>query len=307
MELIKPGTNIDFVGKMKPVFLVSFVLVVLSLLLLLIVGPNYGVDFAGGTLVELRFQKPVTVEQIRQALQPIGLERSLIQRAEEGRDILIRMPESDKPLPEVSKQIQEALGKALQQQFEVLRMDQVGPQAGTALRRQALLALLYASIGILAYISWRFQFLFAVAAVLALVHDILLTIGVFILFNKEFTLTVVAAILTIGGYSLNDTIVVFDRIREKLRLQRRGDYKALINRSINETLSRTLLTSGTTLLTVLSLFFLGGPIIHDFAFALLIGILVGTYSSIFVASPLLVFWQEYMQTKGQPKTAVGKR
>ncbi len=307
MELIKPGTNIDFVGKMKPVFLVSAVLIVLSLLLVFIVGPNYGVDFAGGTLVELRFQKPVTVEQIRQALQPIGLERSLIQRAEEGRDILIRMPESDRPLPEVSKQIQETLGKEVQQQFEILRMDQVGPQAGTALRRQALLALLYASIGILAYISWRFQFLFAVAAVLALVHDILLTIGVFILFNKEFTLTVVAAILTIGGYSLNDTIVVFDRIREKLRLQRRGDYKALINRSINETLSRTLLTSGTTLLTVLSLFFLGGPIIHDFAFALLIGILVGTYSSIFVASPLLVFWQEYMQTKGQPKTAVGKR
>lgn len=307
MELIKPGTNIDFVGKMKPVFLVSLVLMVLSLLLVFIVGPNYGVDFAGGTLVELRFQKPVTVEQIRQALQPIGLERSLIQRAEEGRDILIRMPESDRPLPEVSKQIQEALGKEVQQQFEILRMDQVGPQAGTALRRQALLSLLYASIGILAYISWRFQFLFAVAAVLALVHDILLTIGVFILLNKEFTLTVVAAILTIGGYSLNDTIVVFDRIREKLRLQRRGDYKALINRSINETLSRTLLTSGTTLLTVLSLFFLGGPIIHDFAFALLIGILVGTYSSIFVASPLLIFWQEYMQTKGQPKTAVGKR
>jgi preprotein translocase subunit SecF len=173
----------------------------------------------------------------------------------------------------------------------------VGPQVGAALRRQATLAIVYALVGILIYITIRFEFRFAVAAILALVHDVLITLGAFALTNKELSLPVIAAFLAIVGYSLNDTIVVFDRIRENLKLYRREVYEAVINRSINETLSRTLLTSLTTLLVVLALFFLGGEVIHDFAFALLVGIIVGTYSSIFVASPLLIFWQHLAPSK----------
>ncbi|RMF87329.1 MAG: protein translocase subunit SecF [Nitrospinota bacterium] len=307
MELIKPGTNFDFVGKMRKCLLASGILILLSLLLLLVKGPNYGIDFAGGTLLEFRFPRPLPIEQIRQALQKIGLGKSIIQAAGEGRDILIRVQETDQPLQELRHQIQETLKSELKEEFEVLRVDQVGPKAGTALRRQALLALIYATIGVLIYISWRFEFRFGIAAVLALVHDVIITVGIFTALNKEFTLTVIAALLTIAGYSLNDTIVVFDRIRENLRFRKREVYAGVINRSINETLSRTILTSGTTLLVVLALFFLGGPVIHDFAFVLLVGIITGTYSSIFVASPILVFWQVDVKTKLKPLITTGKR
>jgi preprotein translocase subunit SecF len=188
--------------------------------------------------------------------------------------------------------------------IDLRRTEVVGPQVGAALRKQATLAIVYALVGILFYITIRFEFRFAVAAIVALVHDVMITMGAFAVTQKELSLPVIAAFLTIVGYSLNDTIVVFDRIRENLKAYRREGYEEVVNRSINETLSRTLLTSLTTMIVVLALFFLGGEVIHDFAFALLVGVVVGTYSSIFVASPVLIFWQRLLPSK--KRLAVGR-
>jgi preprotein translocase subunit SecF len=175
---------------------------------------------------------------------------------------------------------------------DIRRVEMVGPQVGKDLRSKGIKALLYAMIGILVYISWRFEFRFAVGALVALIHDVVITLGVFSLFGKEIDLPIIAAFLAIIGYSLNDTIIVYDRIRENLAKHNKESFSFVVNRSINDTLSRTLMTSGTTLLVVLALFVLGGGVIHNFAFAMLVGVLIGTYSSIFVASPLLVFWEQ---------------
>jgi preprotein translocase subunit SecF len=193
----------------------------------------------------------------------------------------------------LSAQINDALAKRFEgKTFEIRRTEMVGPKVGKDLRKKGINAIIFALIGILIYVSWRFKFRFAVGAVVALAHDVLITIGVFSLTNKEFSLPVLAALLTIVGYSLNDTIVVYDRIRENMGRMRREVFEKTVNISINETLSRTILTSGTTLIVVIVLFLMGGGVIHDFTFALLIGIIVGTYSSIFVASPLVVIWEK---------------
>ncbi|MEE8209687.1 MAG: protein translocase subunit SecF, partial [bacterium] len=245
--------------------------------------------------------RPVNIEDVRRELRAIGMGDSTIQHYGSKNEILIRMMRSPTGIEGIAD-IQGQIIKALEVVYgegsiELRRTEVVGPQVGAALRRQATLAMAYALIGILIYITIRFEFRFAVAAILALVHDVLITLGAFALTNRELSLPVIAAFLAIVGYSLNDTIVVFDRIRENLRLYRRESYEGVINRSINETLSRTILTSLTTLLVVLALFFLGGEVIHDFAFALLVGIIVGTYSSIFIASPLLILWQRFAPSK----------
>ena len=298
MEFIKPGTTFDFIGRRWIAISASAVLIVIGLLTAGIRGINYGIDFAGGTLVELRMPRDVDIEDVRRELRGIGMGDSTIQHYGSKDEILIRMMRSPKGIEGLQGEIIKALEVVYGQgKIELRRTEVVGPQVGAALRKQAALAMAYALIGILIYITIRFEFRFAVAAILALVHDVLITLGAFAVTNKELSLPVIAAFLTIVGYSLNDTIVVFDRIRENLKLFRRESYEAVFNRSINETLSRTILTSLTTMLVVLALFFLGGEVIHDFAFALLVGIVVGTYSSIFVASPILVFWQRLMPSK----------
>ncbi len=298
MEFIKPGTSFDFIGRRWIAISASTVLIVIGLLTAGIRGLNYGIDFAGGTLVELRMPRDVDIEDVRRELRGIGMGDSTIQHYGSKDEILIRMMRSPKGIEGLQGEIIKALEVVYGQgKIELRRTEVVGPQVGAALRKQAALAMAYALIGILIYITIRFEFRFAVAAILALVHDVLITLGAFAVTNKELSLPVIAAFLTIVGYSLNDTIVVFDRIRENLKLFRRESYEAVFNRSINETLSRTILTSLTTMLVVLALFFLGGEVIHDFAFALLVGIVVGTYSSIFVASPILVFWQRLMPSK----------
>jgi preprotein translocase subunit SecF len=295
MEIIKPNTNYDFLK--KKIFFISVSLILIAIGIGSIVvhgGLNYGIDFAGGTLVQLKFNAAADIGKIRTSLKGIDLGDSVIQQYGSPQEVMIRVEKSSQSMKNLSDRIKDALSKQFgKDTFVVERVEVVGPQVGHDLREKALLALLYALIGILIYVTFRFEFRFAVGAIVALIHDVSITVGAFSLLNKEFTLPIVAAILTVIGYSLNDTIVVFDRIRERFALKRKEPYEVTINRSINETLSRTILTSATTLIVVVILLFLGGEVIHDFAFALTVGIVVGTYSSIFIASPMLVVFQRF--------------
>ena len=255
-------------------------------------GLKFGIDFSGGTLVQLQFKSPPNLQEIRDGLKEIGLADSTIQEFGSKNDILIRVERAEGKMEEMGTRIKTALGKTMNEDdITIDRVEMVGPKVGKDLREKALLSILYAILGIVIYVSWRFEFYYALAAIIALIHDVTITVGAFSLFDKEFTLVVVAAFLTIIGYSLNDTIVVFDRIRENTRRNRKERWIETVNTSINQTLSRTLLTSGTTLLVVVALFVLGGEIIHDFAFALMVGVFAGTYSSIFIASVFLVLWE----------------
>ena len=292
MQLFKDETRFDFMGKIKAAMILSGIVILIGLGSIVFSGGlKYGIDFAGGTLVQLQFKNPPDIEVIRDGLKTIGLGESTIQEFGSKKDILIRVERSEEKLEAVGAMVKRSLsGKFNSDEITVERVEMVGPKVGRDLREKALLSILYAIIGIVIYISWRFEFQYAIAAIIALMHDVLVTMGAFSILDKEFTLVIVAAFLTIIGYSLNDTIVVFDRIRENLRRKGKLSLSEIINSSINQTLSRTLLTSGTTLLVVLALFFFGGEIIHDFSFALLVGVFVGTYSSIFIASVFLVYW-----------------
>ena len=292
MQLFKDTTRFDFMGKIKGAMVLSGVVILFSLGSIAVSGGlKYGIDFAGGTLVQLQFKSPPDIEVIRDGLKTIGLGESTIQEFGSKKDILIRVERSEEKLEAVGAMIKRSLsGKFNVDEITLERVEMVGPKVGRDLREKAFLSIVYAIIGIVIYISWRFEFQYAIAAIIALIHDVLVTMGAFSIFDKEFTLVIVAAFLTIIGYSLNDTIVVFDRIRENLRRRGKSSLSEIINSSINQTLSRTLLTSGTTLLVVVALFFFGGEIIHDFSFALLVGVFVGTYSSIFIASVFLVYW-----------------
>ena len=295
MQLIKPDTNIDFVGKRKLAFIVSMVLIVVGLASLLVKGgPDYGIDFAGGTLVQVQFTEGTDAASIKSALKDLDIGSAIVQSfGEEQNEFLIRVEKTSAELQGLSVQIQNALEQSYEKgQVSIRRVEMVGPQVGKDLRGKGIKAILYAMIGILIYISWRFEFRFAVGAIIALIHDVVITLGAFSLFGKEIDLPIIAAFLAIIGYSLNDTIIVYDRIRENLGKHNKESFPFVVNRSINDTLSRTLLTSGTTLLVVLALFALGGGVIHNFAFAMLVGVLIGTYSSIFVASPVLILWQQ---------------
>lgn len=301
MELIKPGTNIDFIGKRRICITLS-VLAILATVVLFFVksGFNYGIDFAGGTLVQLKFQKEISIESVRDGLHKMNMGDSDIQHFGSRKDVLIRTGKWTEDLKDVG----ESMNKKLKEEFpdnapEVERVEMVGPKVGSDLREKAFLSLFYSMVGILIYVAFRFELKFGVAAILATLHDILIMAAAFLITGKEFNLTIVAAFLTIIGYSLNDTVVVFDRIRENLRKAGKKDLLRIINDSVNQTLSRTILTSGLTLLVVIALFFFGGEVIHDFAYALLVGIIVGTYSSIYIASPCLVIWENLAARKKQ--------
>jgi len=292
MQLFKDETHFDFMGRIKAAMIISGIAILIGLGSIVFSGGlKYGIDFAGGTLVQLQFKNPPDLEVIRDGLKTIGLGESTIQEFGSKKDILIRVERSEEKLEAVGAMVKRSLSQKFNSDDIIVeRVEMVGPKVGRDLREKALLSILYAIIGIVIYISWRFEFQYAIAAIIALIHDVLVTMGAFSILDKEFTLVIVAAFLTIIGYSLNDTIVVFDRIRENLRRKGKLSLSEIINSSINQTLSRTLLTSGTTLLVVLALFFFGGAIIHDFSFALLVGVFVGTYSSIFIASVFLIYW-----------------
>ena len=292
MKIINSDTHFDFMGKIKMTMTISGLVILIGLgSVALSGGLKYGIDFAGGTLIQLQFKTPPDIEVIRDGLKTISLGESTIQEFGSKRDILIRIQRSEEKLEAVGSKVRNSLGgKFNKEDITIERVEMVGPKVGRDLREKAILSILYAVIGIVIYISWRFELQYAIAAIIALAHDVLVTLGAFSILDKEFTLVIIAAFLAIIGYSLNDTIVVFDRIRENLRRRGKNTLVQTINASINQTLSRTLLTSGTTLMVVMALFFFGGEIIHDFSFALLVGILVGTYSSIFIASVFLVYW-----------------
>jgi preprotein translocase subunit SecF len=302
MEFIKPGINFDFVGRMKIACGISIAAMVISIASVIWHGGlNYGIDFAGGTLVQLKFQKATSTEQIRNAFKPIGLQNVVIQPFGDN-EVVVRIGEVAAGGKELSLMIDESLKEALGQgAFEVRRVEVVGPKVGKDLAQKAILAIVFSWIGMLVYIAWRFEFRYAVGGILALVHDTVITIGAMSLLNKEFDLTIVAALLTIIGYSINDTIVVFDRIRENTRKNIKLSLAQAINDSVNQTLSRTILMSFTVVLVLLALFFLGGAVIHDFSFALLVGVVVGTYSSIFVASAIVLAWEHLRPSRTKRK------
>ncbi len=294
MQLIRPDIRIDFIGKRKIALAISGLMIIASLGLLAFKGLNFGIDFTGGTLVEVKFVKAPSIADVRSALSPKGYGNAVIQEFGSPEEILIRVQNRE---GEKSSTISTAILGGLNESFgadavEMRRVEYVGPQVGKELTRAGIMAVLIAMLAILAYVTIRFEFRFALGADAALLHDITIVLGLFALTGKEFTLPVIAALLTVIGYSLNDTIVVFDRIRENLAANRKRkkpeDEVVVVNTSINQTLARTLMTSLTTLLVVAALFFLGGEVIHDFAFALIAGILVGTYSSIYIASPVML-------------------
>ena len=349
MQFIKPDVNIDFIGKKMIAFGLSGAMILISIIsLILHGGPNLGIDFQGGTLIQVKFLSPVKIEDIKSGMKDVGVDQSTVQRFGEQNthEYLVRTDSSVMTSEGFTTELKKSLDAETGGSAEIRRVEMVGPKVGQDLREKALFAMFYALLFITIYISGRFEFKwvisgiltaaligavyvftlfkvsipiliiaallislvlfwflelkYAMGAIVALVHDVTITVGMFSLFDKEFTLAIIAALLTIIGYSLNDTIIVFDRIRENLRKYHKNPLEVILNRSINETLSRTILTSGTTLLVVVALFVLGGGIIHDFAFALLVGIVVGTYSSIFVASPILMAWQtKQAKSKGK--------
>jgi len=340
MQFIKPDININFVSKRKIAFFISLAMILVSIASLFIhKGPRYGIDFAGGTLIQVKFSASASLNNIKSGLATIDLGKSSVQQFGDQSDneYLIRTDRSIMTSQGFSTKVQEALETSTGNKVDIRRVEMVGPQVGKDLRGKALFAMFFALLFITIYISGRFElkwvlsgvmagtlmgavyllsvfnvsvpylilaalivtlllfwFLelkYAMGAIVALIHDVTITVGIFSIFDKEFTLPIIAALLTIIGYSLNDTIIVFDRIRENSRKYHKNPLEFIINRSVNETLSRTILTSLTTLVVVVALFVLGGSIIHDFAFAMMIGIIVGTYSSVYVASPILLAWQ----------------
>jgi preprotein translocase subunit SecF len=340
MEFIKPGTNFNFVGNRYYAFAVSGAMILLSIVMLIVRGgPNYGVDFTGGVVIQIKLDKEHSPAEIRQALVGTLLQDSIIQTfgAKGRNEYLIRPTNPDLQKAGLGDIAKQALSAKLGGSVDIRQVEMVGPQVGQDMRNKALMAIFYSILLIAVYISGRFEmkwmmsgvmaaalfvaayvaYLFhvsvvwliviaivvtvglcsllrlkwALGAIISLIHDITVVVGAFAITDREISLTVIAAFLTILGYSLNDTIIVYDRIRENLGKSRKQSLGQLMNKAINETLSRTILTSSTVIIVVLFLFLLGGTVIHDFAFAMLIGVITGTWSSVFVASPVLLFWE----------------
>ncbi|MBN2356834.1 protein translocase subunit SecF [candidate division KSB1 bacterium] len=299
-------TNINFIGARKFTYVFSAVVIIVGIAYIIINGgPNYGTDFTGGTSMEIRFSTVVTPAQIRDAISDVGFGDAEIKRIGEQSEntYLIRIGQMAEGV-QTADIIQTELTKLFGQHgYEILSVTQIGPKIGGELRRAALYSVVIALIGLLIYISWRFEFKFAVGAIIALFHDVIATLGIFTIVGMEFSLTVLAAFLTIVGYSINDTIVVYDRIRENLKVIRRENLTNVMNISVNQTLSRTLLTGVSTLVVLLVLFFMGGEVIHGFSFALFIGTLFGTYSSVYVASVIALDWQLWQEKRKSKRTA----
>lgn len=293
LEIIK-NTKIDFLGKRNIAFVVSGILSLIGLFAVVQIATgkaNLGIDFAGGTSVQLKFEKPVKVHDIRVALEDGGIKDFDLQELTGENKILIRAKNIEIQLGKVSEQITGVISQKLpENKFVVDSTTEIGPKVGGKLRADAGLAIVFATLGILIYVAVRFKLNFAVGATVATFHDVTAVLGIFYLLGREINLILVTALLTIAGYSLTDTVVVFDRIRENLRTRLKEPVETVMNLSINEVLSRTLVTSFTVLLTSVALFFFGGEVLHDFSLAMIIGLLIGTYSSVFVASPIVLLW-----------------
>jgi preprotein translocase subunit SecF len=293
-------------GKRYYAFVISGILLafgIAAFIAIFLGKADLGIDFAGGSLIQVKFAKEVNIEEVGEALKGAGITDAVVQNFTGGEEneYIIRVVKSDQDITVLSEKAKEALTEHFGfGSTDIRRVEMVGPRVGEELKKKGLYAVLLAVVGILIYVSVRFEFRYALGAVAALIHDSVITVGAFSIMNYEVSLPIVAAILTVIGYSINDTIVVFDRIRENMRKARKAPEEEVMNKSVNETLSRTIITSGVTLLAVLSLLVLGGGVIHDFAFALTVGIIVGTYSSIYVASPVVLAWNKLFPEKRGP-------
>ncbi len=287
-------TNIDFMGKRRLAAICSGVFIFLGLLTIVQIGrgaANLGIDFAGGTAVQLKFDQPIRIEEARTALESNGLEEAELQEFVRGNKLLIRVKAATTIEEKIADRVVAIFSQEFpQNRFVVDSSTEIGPTIGKKLQQDALLAILISFTGIILYIAARFEFRFGLAAAIATVHDVLAVLGIFYVLDKEITLLVVTGLLTLAGYSLTDTVVVFDRIRENLRTRRRDPIEKVINSGINQVLSRTIITTLTIVLVLVPLTIAGGEVLHDFSLALLLGVIIGTYSSVFVASPLLLIW-----------------
>ncbi|MFC2048892.1 protein translocase subunit SecF [Elusimicrobiota bacterium] len=290
MQFLKK-TNIDFLGLKSIAFIISLVLVILSLSLLLVKKPSFGIDFTGGSLIHLKFEVPPSTAKLRQALDQIGIKECSIQKFGGSKIVIIRVKSLNREegiADKISSGISEEIPGVV---FEVLRTEMVGPAVGSYLKEKAVKAFIFAFIGMIMYVAWRFKGgIWGFAAVIALIHDVIVTFGILNFLGVTIDLTVVAALLTLAGYSINDSIVVYDRIRENIRLHYKKPLMEVINMSINSTLSRTVITSGTTLMVIVAILLKGGAVLYGFSVTLFAGIIIGTYSSVFVASPLVYSW-----------------
>lgn len=300
MELIRPGTRFDFIGKKRFTIWVSTIVLLISLgSLFLHKGLKYGVDFAGGILIQIRFSQTVDISEVRNAMETMGSKDAMVQNFGGENEFLIRVEKTEEDLEGLSKKIQAFLQERFEgKTLEIRRVEVVGPKVGKDLKRKALWAVGLSFAAILIFVAWRFrQVSYGLGGIAALVHDIIVTYGAISIIGLEYSLPLMAVILTIIGFSINDTIVIFDRVRENIKKMRKESLETIFNVSINETLGRTVLTSGTVMMVVLILFFFGGPVIHDFALTLIVGLISGTYSTIYVASPVVLFWNKHFTRK----------
>jgi len=300
MELIRPDTRFDFIGKKKFTVWISAIALLLSLSSIIYHGGlRYGVDFAGGILLQIKFSKAVDISEVRKAMEAIGSKDAVVQKFGGENEFLIRIEKSAEDLEAMSRKIQTSLQERFKgQTLEIRRAEVVGPKVGKDLKKKAILATVLSFLAILVYVAVRFrQVSYGLGGIVALIHDIIITFGAISLFDLEFSLTLLAVILTIIGFSINDTIVIFDRVRENIKKMRKEKLDTIFNVSINETLGRTILTSGTVMMVVLILFFFGGPVIHDFTSALIVGLISGTYSTVYIASPIVLLWHNHITLK----------
>ena len=302
MELIKPGIHIDFVGKMKYAVIFSAILIIIGIGSVIFHGGlNPGIDFAGGSIIQVKFSKNISADQIRTALKSTKLENSTIQQFG-ANEFLIRTSESFNDQKMLAANVEQPLSAAFNKDFEIRRVEVVGSKVGADFTRKAIIAVILSWLAMLIYVGWRFEFRYAVGGILALVHDVIITMGAVSIMNMEFTISILASLIFIIGFSINDTIVTLDRIRENVKLNPKQKLGDLINLSINQTLSRTVLTSLTVFFTVLALYIFGGAVIRDLAFPMLVGVVIGTYSSIYIACTIVLVFE-----KMKPSKAKGKR
>jgi preprotein translocase subunit SecF len=300
MELIRPDTRFDFIGKKNFTLWVSAIAILISLGSIFFHGGlKYGVDFAGGILLQIKFSKAVDISEVRNALEAIGSKDAMVQKFGGENEFLIRVEKASGDLEEMSRKMQSSLqGQFKDNALEIRRAEVVGPKVGRDLKEKAIWATGLSFLAILVYVAFRFrQLSYGLGGIVALVHDIIVTFGAISLFDLEFSLSLLAVILTIIGFSINDTIVIFDRVRENIKKMRKENLETIFNTSINECLGRTILTSGTVMMVVLILFFFGGPVIHDFTTALIIGLISGTYSTVYIASPVVLLWDKYISKR----------
>ena len=300
MELIRPDTRFDFIGKKNFTLWVSAIAILISLGSIFFHGGlKYGVDFAGGILLQIKFSKAVDISEVRNALEAIGSKDAMVQKFGGENEFLIRGEKASGDLEEMSRKMQSSLqGQFKDNALEIRRTEVVGPKVGRDLKEKAIWATALSFLAILVYVAFRFrQLSYGLGGIVALFHDIVVTFGAISILNIEFSLNVLAVILTIIGFSINDTIVIFDRVRENIKKTRKDSLETIFNTSINECLGRTILTSGTVMMVVLILFFFGGPVIHDFTTALIVGLISGTYSTVYIASPVVLLWDKYISKR----------